>query len=61
MINAIPMTTIFRLGLKPVRHSEPYSVSWVDTYSIAVKEHCFIAIQFLEYNDHICVMSFQWM
>ncbi|XP_022867746.1 uncharacterized protein LOC111387423 [Olea europaea var. sylvestris] len=52
-INVVSKATISRLGLKPVPHPQPYSVSWVDTSSIAVKEHCLVHIQFLEYKDHI--------
>ncbi|XP_022856383.1 uncharacterized protein LOC111377500 [Olea europaea var. sylvestris] len=52
-INAVSMTTVSRLGLKSVPHPQPYSVSWADTSSIAVKERCLVPIQFLEYKDHI--------
>ncbi|XP_022841848.1 uncharacterized protein LOC111365525 [Olea europaea var. sylvestris] len=52
-INVVSMTTVSRLGLKSVPHPRPYSVSWVDTSSIAIKERCLVPIQFLEYKDHI--------
>ncbi|XP_022847564.1 uncharacterized protein LOC111370094 [Olea europaea var. sylvestris] len=52
-INAVSMATVSRLGLKSVPHPQPYSVSWVDISSIAVKERCLVHIQFLEYKDHI--------
>ncbi|KAF5470834.1 hypothetical protein F2P56_011322 [Juglans regia] len=52
-INAVSVATVSRLGLQPVPHPQPYSVSWVDTSSITVKERCLVPIQFLEYKDHI--------
>ncbi|XP_035551749.1 uncharacterized protein LOC118349905 [Juglans regia] len=52
-INAVSVATVSRLGLQPVPHPQPYSVSWVDTSSIAVKERCLVPIQFLEYKDRI--------
>ncbi|XP_035540116.1 uncharacterized protein LOC108983558 [Juglans regia] len=52
-INAVSVATVSRLRLKPVLHPQPYSVSWVDTSSIAIKERCLVPIQFLEYKDHI--------
>ncbi|XP_022859696.1 uncharacterized protein LOC111380384 [Olea europaea var. sylvestris] len=52
-INVVSMACVSRLGLKSVPHPQPYSVSWVDTSSIAVKKRCLVPIQFLEYKDHI--------
>ncbi|XP_022880942.1 uncharacterized protein LOC111398247 [Olea europaea var. sylvestris] len=52
-INAVSIATVSCLGLKPVPHPQPYSASWVNTSSIAVKERCLVPIQFLEYKDHI--------
>ncbi|KAG6732889.1 hypothetical protein I3842_01G199200 [Carya illinoinensis] len=52
-INVVSVTTVSHLGLQSVPHPQPYSVSWVDTSSIAVKERCLVPIQFLEYKDHI--------
>ncbi|KAG2717127.1 hypothetical protein I3760_03G158600 [Carya illinoinensis] len=52
-INAVSVTTVSRLGLQSVPHPQPYSVSWVDTSSIAVKERCLVPLQFLEYKEHI--------
>ncbi|KAG6725272.1 hypothetical protein I3842_02G025100 [Carya illinoinensis] len=52
-INAVFVTTVSRLGLQSVPHPQPYSISWVDTSSIAVKERCLVPIQFLEYKEHI--------
>jgi hypothetical protein len=52
-INAVSVTTVSRLGLYPTPHPQPYSVLWVDTSSIAVKERYLVPIQFLEYKDHI--------
>lgn len=56
-INAVSIATVSRLGLKPIPHPQPYSVSWVNT-SIAVKERCLIPIQSLITYG---VTSFQWM
>ncbi|KAF5463711.1 hypothetical protein F2P56_013855 [Juglans regia] len=52
-INAVYVATVSHLGLQPVPHPQPYSVSWVYTSSITVKEHCLVPIQFLEYKDRI--------
>jgi hypothetical protein len=52
-INAVSVTTVSHLGLQPTPHPQPYSVSWVNNSSIAVKERCLVPIQFLEYKDHI--------
>ncbi|KAF5449708.1 hypothetical protein F2P56_030125 [Juglans regia] len=52
-INAVSMATVSHLGLQPVPHPQLYSVYWVDTSSIDVKERCLVPIQLLEYKDCI--------
>ena len=44
---------VSHLGLKLIPHPNPYKVSWVDTFSIAVKERCVIPLQFLTYKAKI--------
>jgi hypothetical protein len=43
-INVVSVTTVSHLGLQPTPHPQLYSVSWVDTSSIAVKECCLVPI-----------------
>ncbi|XP_073117835.1 uncharacterized protein [Elaeis guineensis] len=43
-INAISTDTIKRLGLTPVDHPSPYTVSWIDSSSIPIKFRCHVLI-----------------
>ncbi|XP_038983814.1 alpha-ketoglutarate-dependent dioxygenase alkB homolog 3-like [Phoenix dactylifera] len=52
-INAVSISIVSRLGLKPTPHPNPYKVSWVDTSSIAINERCLVPIQFLSYEDDV--------
>jgi len=52
-INTVSSNSVSRLGLKSVPHLKPYSVSWVNDTSIAVKERCLFPIKILDYYDEI--------
>jgi hypothetical protein len=52
-INVVSSGSVSRLGLKSVPHPKPYSVSWVNDTSIAVKERCLFPIKIFDYHDKI--------
>jgi len=43
-INTVASKLIITLGMKPVKHSSPYKVTWIDATSIEVQERCQIPI-----------------
>jgi len=51
-INAIALINN-TLGIKSVKHSNSYKVTWIDTTSIDVQERCQISIQFVTYTDNV--------
>ena len=52
-INVVSSSLVTRLGVKLIPHLNPYKVSWVDTFSIDIKERCILPIQFMSYKDQI--------
>jgi len=52
-INAVASNLITTLGMKPVKHPNPYKVTWIDTMSIDVQKRCQIPIQFATYTDNV--------
>jgi len=52
-INVVFSGSVSRLGLNYVPHLKPYSVSWVNDPSIAVKERCLFPMKILDYHDEI--------
>ena len=52
-INAVSSDSVSCLGLKFVPQPKPYSVSWVNDTSIAIKERCLFPIKILDYHDEI--------
>ena len=51
--NAIALKLITTLGMKLMKHSNTYKVTWIDTISIDVQERCEIPIQFAMYTDNV--------
>jgi len=39
--------------MRPVKHPNPYKVTWIDATSIDVQERCQIPIQFGTYTDNV--------
>ena len=52
-INAVVSKLITTLGMRPVKHPNPYKVTWIDAISIDVLERCQILIQFAMYTDNV--------
>jgi len=52
-INAVASKLITTLGMRPVKHPNPYKVAWIDATSIDVQERCQIPIQFATYTDNV--------
>jgi hypothetical protein len=52
-INVVFSGSVSHLGLKFAPHPKPYSVSWVNDTSIAVKERYLFPIKILDYHDEI--------
>jgi len=52
-VNAISRVTIGRAGLQATPHPKPYKVSWIDTTSLSISEHCLVPIQFAGYKEQI--------
>ena len=52
-INAIESKLVTTLGMKPVKHPNPYKITWIDATSIDVQERCQIPIQFSTYIDNV--------
>ena len=52
-INAVVSKLITTLGMTPVKHSNPYKITWIDATSIHVQERCQIPIQFATYTDNV--------
>ena len=52
-INTIASKLITTLGMRPVKHTNPYKVIWIDATSIDVQERCQILIQFATYTDNV--------
>jgi len=51
-INAVASKLVTTLGMRPVKHPNPYKVTWIDVTSIDVQERCQILIQFAPYTDN---------
>jgi len=43
-INVVASTLITTLGMRPVKHPNPYKVTWIDATSINVQKRCQIPI-----------------
>ena len=52
-INTIASKLITTLGMRPVKHTNPYKVIWIDATSIDAQERCQIPIQFATYTDNV--------
>ena len=52
-INVVASRLITILGMRPVKHPNPYKVSWTDATPIDVQERCQISIQFSTYTDNM--------
>jgi len=52
-INTVASKLITTLGMRPVKHPNPYKVTWIDATSIDVQERCQIFIQFATYTDNV--------
>ena len=52
-INVVASKLITTLGMRPVKHPNPYKVTWIDATSINVQERCQIPIQFATYTDNM--------
>jgi len=52
-INVVASKLITTLGMKPVKHPNPYKVTWIDTTSIDVQKRCQIPTQFATYTDNV--------
>ena len=52
-INTVASKLITTLGMIPVKHPNPYKVTWIDATSIDVQERCQILIQFATYTDNV--------
>ena len=52
-INDVASKLVTTLGMRPVKHPNPYKVTWIDATSINVQERCQIPIQFATYTDNV--------
>jgi len=52
-INVVASNLITTLEMKPVKHPNPYKVTWIDITSIDVQKRCQILIQFVTYTDNV--------
>jgi len=52
-INVVASKLITTLGMKLVKHPNPYKVTWIDTTSIYVQKRCQIPIQFATYTNNV--------
>jgi len=52
-INAIASKLITTLGMRPVKHPNPYKITWIHAKSINVHERCQIPIQSATYTDNV--------
>ena len=51
-INTVASKLVITLGMRPVKHPNPYKVTWIDVISIDVHERC-LPIQFVTYTDNV--------
>ena len=52
-INVVASKLVIALGMRPVKHPNPYKVTCIEATSIDVQERCQIPIQFAIYTDNV--------
>ena len=60
-INIIASKLITTLGMRLIKHPNPYKVTWIDATSIDIHERCQIPIQFATYTDNVWCNILPWM